>query len=83
MMNDFQDAEGGIYRDIWEVFDPAIGYAKNYDGGVDKVSLYIPKSISWYFKTYVLEKHNTNNVFKCITLVYLYDGCDWCDDPGR
>ncbi|XP_063865701.1 glutamate receptor ionotropic, delta-2-like [Scylla paramamosain] len=33
----FKDAEGGIYKDIWEVFDPATGYAKNYDGGVDKV----------------------------------------------
>lgn len=27
----------GIYKEVWEVFDTGLGYAKNYDGGVDKV----------------------------------------------
>ncbi|XP_050727853.1 glutamate receptor ionotropic, delta-1-like [Eriocheir sinensis] len=32
-----KEAEDGIYKDVWDVFEPALGYAKNYDAGADKV----------------------------------------------
>ena len=50
-----QDAEGGIYKDIWEVFDPATGYAKNYDGGVDKVSQPVPLSLPPFMRVVIDE----------------------------
>ncbi|KAK8749126.1 hypothetical protein OTU49_015688, partial [Cherax quadricarinatus] len=33
----FKEAKSGIYKEVWDVFDPRVGYAATYSAGMDKV----------------------------------------------
>ncbi|XP_045588740.1 glutamate receptor ionotropic, delta-1 [Procambarus clarkii] len=33
----FREAKSGIYKEVWDVFDPKVGYVENYSAGMDKV----------------------------------------------
>lgn len=45
----FQSATVAIYKDIWENFDPEVGYISSVDEGMDKVSVLPPKCENWIY----------------------------------
>lgn len=45
----FQSATSGIYKDIWDHFDPEDGHVSTWDEGVDKVGVLAAVKLAFLF----------------------------------